>query len=307
MLEIGFSKQLVELIRNLYGHQLAKVRTTHGFTDWFEIGQGMRQGCILSLHLFNIYSEGIMRRALDGFNGSIKIGGRTITNLRYADDVVLVAGSMLELQTLVNRINESSLQAGLQLNASKTKVLKIINNHGDNKDNIKVNGNNIENLDNFIYLGAMFTNNYNGSNEIKRRLTLARNAMISLTSILKDKAIWTQMLCGNPLGAIKLEAAQDSIGVCPSARQNFISLETLEAIEACHKMTAVRSVDGQIILDHVGVRECWADYFEQIYQVDPPTASLDASGIAIPVPDLPISEEPHTLIEGFGSQHSGYD
>ena len=83
---------------------------------WFTVEQGVRQGCILSPHLFNIYSEQIMRNALDGFVGSVKVGGRTISNLRYADDVVLIANSMDELQDLVNRVKESSLQFGLALN-----------------------------------------------------------------------------------------------------------------------------------------------------------------------------------------------
>ena len=92
----------------MYAHQQVTVKTTHGLTHWFEIGQGVRQGCILSPHIFNIYSERIMRKALEGFEGTIKVGGKTITNLRYADDVVLIAGSIDELQSLVNKVNEAS-------------------------------------------------------------------------------------------------------------------------------------------------------------------------------------------------------
>ena len=88
MLEMGLSSHIVDLIKSLYTDQSATVRTTHGITVHLRIEQGVRQRCILSPHLFNIYSEVIMRNALEGFESTIKIGGRSITNLRYADNVV---------------------------------------------------------------------------------------------------------------------------------------------------------------------------------------------------------------------------
>lgn len=145
MLEMGFSSHIVDLIKSLYTDQSASVRTTHGLTVDFRIEQGVRQGCILSPHLFNIYSEVIIRNALEGFEGTVKIGGRIITNLRYADDIVLVGGSMEELQDIVNRVHEASSQAGLYLNTSKTKVMKTIRVPVQNEqDNILVNGQDIE-------------------------------------------------------------------------------------------------------------------------------------------------------------------
>ena len=99
MAEIGFTKHLIDLIRNLYMSQKATVRTTHGITDAFEIGQGVLQGCILSPHLFNIYAEHVMQKALEHHPTGIAVGRRLVNNLRYADDIVLVAKSMQELQT----------------------------------------------------------------------------------------------------------------------------------------------------------------------------------------------------------------
>ena len=126
MLEMGFSSYIVDLIKSLYTDQRATLGTTHGLTVDFRIEQGVRQGCILSPHLFNIYSEVIMRSALEDFEGTIKIGGRSKTNLRYADDIVLVVSSIEELQNIVNRVHKASNQGGLYLNTSKTKVMKII-------------------------------------------------------------------------------------------------------------------------------------------------------------------------------------
>ena len=114
-----------------------------------------------------------MRDALDGFEGSIKVGGRIVTNLRYADDIVLIAGSMTELEDLMTRVKLASEQAGLMLNTQKTKVMKMA---GD-QENIEMsdftmNGEIIEIVeivDNFIYLGANITNDCNDSKEIRRR------------------------------------------------------------------------------------------------------------------------------------------
>ncbi|XP_047482513.1 uncharacterized protein LOC125034655 [Penaeus chinensis] len=152
----------------------AVVRTTYGLTDSFNIGQGVCQGCILSSHLFNVYSEKIMRDALDGFEGTIKVGGRNVTNLRYADDIVLIAGSMLELEDLITRVKLASEQAGLMLNTQKTKVMKMA---GDPENiemrDLTVNGEIIETVEDFIYLDANFTNDCNDSKDIRRRLAIA--------------------------------------------------------------------------------------------------------------------------------------
>ena len=98
MADMGFPIYTTDLIRNLYISQKAAIRTTHGITDFFEIGQGAREGCILSPHLFNIYAEQVMREALEFHPAGIKIEGRTINNLRYADDLVLIARCMQKLQ-----------------------------------------------------------------------------------------------------------------------------------------------------------------------------------------------------------------
>ena len=104
----------------MYDNQKAKVRTRHGDSDWFRIEKGVRQGCIISPHIFNIYSECIMREVLE-ITGNVKVSGRCITKLRYADDIVLIADTLEDLQDLVDRANRSSKRVGLSSNAKKQK------------------------------------------------------------------------------------------------------------------------------------------------------------------------------------------
>ena len=111
------------LEKPIYAGQEATVRTGHGTTDWFQIGKGVHQGCILSPCLFNLYAEYIMRNAgLEEAQAGIKIAGRNINNLRHADDTTLVAESEEELKSLLMKVKEESEKVGLKLNIQKTKI-----------------------------------------------------------------------------------------------------------------------------------------------------------------------------------------
>ena len=112
------------LLRNLYAGQEATVRTGHGTTDFFQIGKGVCQGCVLSPCLFNLYAEYIMRNAgLEEAQAGIKIAGRNISNLRYADDTTLMTESEEELKSLLMKVKEESEKVGLKLNIQKTKIM----------------------------------------------------------------------------------------------------------------------------------------------------------------------------------------
>ena len=122
--EMGIPDHLTCLLRNLYAGQEATVRTGHGTTDWFQIGKGVHQGCILSPCLFNLYAEYIMKNAgLEEAEAGIKIAGRNINNLRYADDTTLMAESEEELKSLLMKVKEESEKVGLKLNIQKTKIM----------------------------------------------------------------------------------------------------------------------------------------------------------------------------------------
>ena len=122
--EMGIPDHLTCLLRNLCTGQEATVRTGHGTTDWFQTGKGVHQGCILSPCLFNLHAEYIMRNAgLDEAQAAIKIAGRNINNLRYADDTSLMAESEKELKSLLMKVKEESEKVGLKLNIQKTKIM----------------------------------------------------------------------------------------------------------------------------------------------------------------------------------------
>ena len=112
------------MLRNLFADQEATVRTRHGTTDWFQIGKGVSQGCILSPCLFNLHAEYIMKNArLDEAQTGIKIARRNINNLRYADDTTIMAESEEELKSLLMKVKEESEKAGLKLNFQKSKFM----------------------------------------------------------------------------------------------------------------------------------------------------------------------------------------
>ena len=122
--EMGVPEHLTCLLRNLYAGQEATVRTGHGTTDWFQIGKGVRQGCILSLCLFNLNAAYIMPNArLDIAQAGIKIAGRNINNLRYAEYIILMVESEEKLKNLLMRVKEESEKAGLKLNIQKPKIM----------------------------------------------------------------------------------------------------------------------------------------------------------------------------------------
>ena len=121
---MGIPDHLTCLLRKLYAGQEATVRTGHGTTDWFQIGKGVHQSCILSPCLFKFYAECIMRNAeLEEAQAEIKIAERNINHLRYADDTTLMAESEEELKSLLMKVEEESEKVGLKLNIQKMKIM----------------------------------------------------------------------------------------------------------------------------------------------------------------------------------------
>ena len=150
--------------------QEAIVRTGHGTTDWFQIGKRVRQGCILSPCLFNLYAEHIMRNAgLDEAKAGIKIAGRNVNNLRYADETTLMTESEEELKSLWMKVKEESENVGLKFNIQKTKIMA-----SDPITSWEIDGETMETVSDFIFSGSKITADGDCSHEIKRRLLLGR-------------------------------------------------------------------------------------------------------------------------------------
>ena len=176
------------LLRNLYAGLEATVRTGHGMTDWFQIGKGVRQGCILSPCLFNFYAEYIMENAgLEEAQAGIKTARRNINNLRYADDTTLVAESEEELKSLLVKVKESE-KVGLMLNIQKTKIMA-----SSPITSWEIDGETVETVADFILGGSKITADGDCSHEIKRCLLLGRKFMINLDGILKSRDITLSM------------------------------------------------------------------------------------------------------------------
>ena len=178
---MGIPDHLTCLLRNLYAAQEATVRTGHGTTDWFQIE--VRQGYILSPCLFNFYAEYIMRNAgLEEAQAGIKIAGRNINNLRYADYTTFMADSDEELQSLLMNVKEESEKVGLKLNIKKTKIMVSgpITSWQIDGETVKTD---------FILGGSKITADGDCSHEIKRCLFLGRKVMINLDSVFKSRDI----------------------------------------------------------------------------------------------------------------------
>ena len=168
--EVGIPDQLTCLLRNLYAGQEATVRTGHGKTDWFQIGKEVHQGCIMSPCLFNLYAEYIMRNAgLEEAQAGIKIAGRNIKNLRYADDTTLMAESKEELKSLMMKVKEESEKVGLKLNIQKTKIIA-----SGPITSWVIDGETVETVSAFILGGSKITADGGYSHEIKRHLLLGK-------------------------------------------------------------------------------------------------------------------------------------
>ena len=178
--EMGIPDHLIRLLRNLYAGQEATVKTGHGTTDWFQIGKGVHQDCILSPCLFNFYAEYIMRNAgLEEARAGIKIAGRNINNLRYADGTTLMAESEEEVKSLLMKMKEEKENTGLKLNIQKTKIMA----------SWQIDGETIETVAEFISLGSKITADGNCSPEIKRCLLFGRKTMNNLDSMFKSRDI----------------------------------------------------------------------------------------------------------------------
>jgi len=183
--EMGIPDHLTCLLINLYAGQEATVRTGCETTEWFQIGKGVCQGCILSPCLFNLYAEYIIRiTGLEEAQAGIKIAGRNTNKFRYADDTTLMAKSEEELKSLLRKVKEESEKVGLKLTIQKTKIMA-----SGPITSWQIYGETVETVADFVFLGSKITTDGDCSHEMKRCLLLGRKVMTDLDSVLKSTDI----------------------------------------------------------------------------------------------------------------------
>ena len=177
----------VRIVRNLYWSQTAAVRVADETTEEFQIKRGVRQGCVLSPDLWNLYGERIMKQ-LEDIPG-ISVGGRNINNLRYADDTTMLAYMEEKLQVLMDKIVEESARAGLSLNSKKTLCMVITKKLVAPRCSLHAEGKSINQVEQFVYLGSLITADGRCDKDITRRIGMAKDAFRRMEKILLNRTI----------------------------------------------------------------------------------------------------------------------
>ena len=182
----NINANLIKVIESLYSKATSAVYYNGSIGEWFRTTVGVRQGCLLSPTLFNIFLERIMTDALENHEGSVSIGGRTITNLRFADDIDALAGKEDELVKLINHLDTTSTKYGMEISAEKTKLMTN-NTKGISLD-VRIGGQKLETVQSFKYLGSVVSDE-GSKQEIMSRIAQTIGALTKLKAIWKDKNI----------------------------------------------------------------------------------------------------------------------
>ena len=177
----------MRILTNLYWEQSAAIRIEDEISDYRPIKRGVRQGCVLSPDLFNLYSEMILRN-IEELQG-VKVGGRELNNLRYADDTVLIADSEQKLQSLLTTASVKSEEKGLQLNAKKTECMVVSKKPNAPTCNISCKGVEIKQVKTFKYLGYTITQDARSDSEVKKRIAMAKDTFCKMKSIFTNRNI----------------------------------------------------------------------------------------------------------------------
>ena len=181
-------KTFISLIRNLYWNKKkAYMRTEDGLSPEIHIKRGVRQGCVLSPCLFNLYTENIFGAM--NTNKGIHIGGTTINNLRYADDTVLLAETEEDLQDILNEVNRIGKTFDMKMNGKKTNTMLFSKDVTSTKVSVKIDGDIIEQTNNYTYLGQTITSNGKCDDEILNRIEIARGAFNSMLKTITARHI----------------------------------------------------------------------------------------------------------------------
>lgn len=184
----GLDSRDITLIKSLYWEQSASIRIGDGVTSDIPVKRGVRQGCVLSPLLFNLYSEKVFQNALENLEDGIKVNGKIINNIRYADDTVIIANSPEGLQRLMDAITREGDALGLRINTDKTKTM-VVSKNPNLGVNINIYNKQIENVTKFKYLGSWITKDLDPEVEIRARIEYARSAFMKMKGLLSNSAL----------------------------------------------------------------------------------------------------------------------
>ncbi len=183
--EFNIEEGLVQVIHSLYSHSSSAVLLNNQLGEFFQTTVGVRQGCLLSPVLFNLFLERIMQEALQDHHTSISIGGRPICNLRFADDIDLMGGNIKELQDLTNKLATTAGKFDMEISTEKSKIL--VNSRNNINAHITMNNEALEEVSSFKYLGVTLTKDGTCAKEIRIRIASATAAMTRLNVIWKPE------------------------------------------------------------------------------------------------------------------------
>ena len=185
--KIGVDGRDIRIIANLYWHQKAAIRINNELSPFTSIQRGVRQGCVLSPYLFNIYTEFIFRQSND--LPGINIQGLNVNNLRYADDTALLADDENKLQNIVTKVQIESSKAGLEMNVKKTKTMIISRDAENKKIEVRVNNEVLQQVNKFIYLGTETREDIKTEKEIERRSNIAKEKFFKMSKVFTTKRL----------------------------------------------------------------------------------------------------------------------
>lgn len=250
----GIDNRDLRLIQNIYWEQKASVLVDDNETDKIIIQRGVRQGCVLSPTLFNVYSEVIFNEALEGQCG-VRTGGETINNIRYADDTAIMAESIEDLQFLIDRVTRECSNNGLSINTSKTKML-VVSKRDVGHTQLIVNNEPITKVNHFKYLGCWINDKLDPDEEIKTRIQLARGAFVRLKSILCN----SQLNLHLRIKFLKCYVYPVLLYGCETWIMKVNMMNRLEALEMwCYrrmlKISWVQRISNMEVLNRIGQEE----------------------------------------------------
>lgn len=261
--EYGVQGRLLSAVKSMYDGSKACVRVNNVLSEWFEVKRGVRQGCVMSPWLFNIFMDKCVRMAIRGERG-IKIGELLLWLLLYADDAMLLAESVEELQSMLDCLEESTKSMDLKINVGKTKIMVF--GGGDEVDEIEcsLNGEKLERVNEFVYLGRMFSEKGSIDSEIDRRVNAGRKIVGSMAGLAKSEALSNKakLAVYNSVLLPTLLYGSES-WVCQAKHKSKLNAVGMSFLRNMCGKTRMDRVENTWVMNECGVKEKITDKYER--------------------------------------------